>query len=151
MPISQGLNQPVTFRFRYQGSLATNVANLSAVDLSGTDTVVIDDTGGGATCVLTLPKMGTPLAPIGMRLTLRKASTVAQTVTITPTTDTVSGAIGAYPSVAATSVLHLPASVPNNVTLEAMAINKTTGLVDPTVSPTVGGVWMNVASSVASV
>lgn len=150
MPISQGQNQPLTYRFRYQGSLATNAANLSAIDLSGTDTILVDDTGGSGTCVLTLPKMATALAPLGMRITIRKASTVAFAVQVTSAADNVSGTAGAYPSSAGSTVLHLPASVPNSVTFEAMALDKTTGL-PAAVTPSTGGLWMNVASSVASV
>ncbi len=154
--MSTSSNQSIVqgFRHRYSPSLATNVMNLAAagVDISAVDTIVLDDTGGGATCVLTLPKMGSALFPIGQRLTIRKASTVAFTVTVTPTApDVVSGAIGAYPSVAATTVLHLPASVPNSVTFEAMSLHVTTGVENPLTSPTVGGIWMCVASSVASV
>ncbi len=150
MPTNQNSSLTVLNRLHYQLQV-TNAINLSAVDLSAIDLILADDTAAGATTVLTLPKMGTFRAPIGHRLTIRKASSVAQSITITPTTDVISGAAGAYPSPAATNATALPTTVQNSVTIQACGINAITGVPDLTVGPTVAGMWMICASSVASV
>lgn len=138
-------------------SLATNVADLHLVDLSVIDTILLDDTNGGATCVMTLPKCGSPFFPLGKRITIRKSSTVAFSVSVTPNAaDAITkSAAAAYPNVEAIGVANtssLPASVPNDVTFEATNLHVTTGAVNAAPGvPTLGGIVLRVAGSVASV
>lgn len=148
-------------RFQRTYKTQVDVEGVATIDLRTTyirDTIIADDTGALDTTSLLLPKIGTARAPVGKRVTIRKASNVANAIAIKPLSpDGMSTtAPAAFPGLGAGGVINvsaLPASVPNSVTLEAtdMAL---AGSVQPNPlggKPTTAGAWMIVASSVASI
>lgn len=138
---------------RFQRTYRLQVAN--AINLTKTylrDTVILDDTGASADVAVTLPKIGTAYAPVGLRSTFKKSSNVAHALSLDPDAlDGISAAgSAAFPSMGAAGVANaalLPPSVVNSVTLEAtnMALTGSVGPTQPNPAggtPTTEGAWM---------
>jgi len=118
------------------------------------DTIVVDDTGPGVgDFPLLLPKIGTAYAPVGLRITVVKASNATHAVAITPAAlDAVSsGTPGAFPDFGAPGIANssaLSTSQPGSVTLEATDMNLV-GSVQPNPAggtPTTAGAWLAIGS-----
>lgn len=143
---------------RFQRTFIT----LASLDLSTVyvrDTLIVDDTGAQATATVQLAKIGTAYAPVGKRLTIRKASNVAHIVALNPAQIPVKDGISTsapaiFPGLSTNpNTAALPVSVPNSVTIEATDMDLS-GSTQPNPlggTPTSAGAWMIVASSVAGI
>lgn len=139
---------------RNMRTYALQVAN--AIDLTKTrlrDTVILDDTGATLDVVVSLPKIGTAFAPIGLRSTFKKMSNVAHAISLDPALiDGLQQGSAAFPGIGAAGVASnamLPPSVPNSVTLEAtnMALTGSVGATQPNPAggtPTTAGAWITI-------